>query len=148
MDKHVIVYEQKGHDGVKVMAPVSRSVAQCLVKLKEDLGSDLVSYRIVDKDKVPKDRYFRDAWVACEYEGVKHDIEKCKEVHKDKLRLERNKKLAALDAPMMRAMELEDLDQIAELKKLKQDLRDLPESFDMDSLNTLDEIRMYRPDIL
>lgn len=148
MSKQVIVYRLKGRETVSVLTPIEASIASCLVRLKEEHGEDLVFYRIVNKEDVPVDRYFRNAWIECEEKAIKHDIEKCKKIHVDNLRIERNKKLAELDAPMLRALEDDNKELVAELKAMKQELRDMPANLDMDNLNSLEEIKAVRPDIL
>lgn len=55
--------------------------------------------------EVPSDRTFRNAW--CWTGKVDHDMEKCRAIHRDRLRVARAPKLAALDVAQLRGQDVE-----------------------------------------
>ena len=77
----------------------------------------------VQPSDCPSDRSFRDAWT---FDGTNFsvDITKAKEIHKDKIRLAREKKFEELDVEFQRALET-SADTSAIVAK-KQALRDAP----------------------
>ena len=77
----------------------------------------------VQPSDCPTDRSFRDAWT---FDGTNFgvDITKAKEIHKDRIRFAREKKLAELDVDFQRALETSS-DTTAIVAK-KQVLRDYP----------------------
>ena len=79
----------------------------------------------VQPSDCPTDRSFRDAWT---FDGTNFgvDITKAKEIHKDKIRLAREKKFEELDVEFQRALET-SADTSAIVTK-KQALRDAPSS--------------------
>ena len=58
-------------------------------------------------------------------------MEKARGIQMDKIREMRNKELAALDITFMRAVEDGDTDAQATIKSKKQELRDIPQTFDL-----------------
>jgi len=92
-----------------------------------------VEYKIVDTSDIPEDKDF---YRALNYD-LKIDIKKAKEIQKDKIRIERDKKLKELDIAFMLA--LENSMDYSDIIKQKQALRDLPQKVDI--CKTLDDIR-------
>lgn len=83
--------------------------------------------KIVDDDLIPTDRTFRDAW---EFNGnyISENLNKSKEIHKDRLRQQRKSMLEELDAQFMQALEKgKDTKAIA---AEKQRLRDITKHVD------------------
>lgn len=108
-----------------------------------------VRYRIIDKDQLPQDRYFRNAWTD-EYDTETVDIHrgKAEKIHMDKLRIERNKKLKELDLEFMLALEKGDNVAKDQLVQKKQQLRDMPQNEDLTRHKTLEDLKNYIPNIL
>ena len=91
---------------------------------------------IVEDDAIPEDRTFRDAW---DFDGEKifEDVNKAKEIHKNRLRQERKALLEATDVQFMKALETgEDTKQIVIEKQRLRDVTKL-----VDSCNTIEEIK-------
>lgn len=82
------------------------------------------SWRVVDREAIPKDRTFRDAW-HCSDRGIEHDLEKCRDIHRDHLRQERAELLPKLDVDWMRATAVGDIVSAAEVEAERQRLRDI-----------------------
>jgi hypothetical protein len=85
-----------------------------------------VSWERVAEGDIPHEhREYRNAW-ALNGAAVHVDIQKARDVHRDRLRLERIPLLAALDVEFMRAIERGDATVQAEVAARKQALRDAP----------------------
>lgn len=85
--------------GLSIVTP-ARSEEEAWKKLPKDA----INPKWIDDSVIPKDRSFRNAWKD---DGVKieHDIMKCRNITKERLRIERAPKLAALDIEFQRAIE-------------------------------------------
>jgi hypothetical protein len=106
-----------------------------------------VSYQIVDESKIPVDRTFRDGWVVgkgC----VEHDLAKCRELHRQKLREMRAPLLADLDVSYMRADESGDQLAKEEIKAKKQALRDVTADPRIDAAASIDDLKNAIPRVL
>jgi hypothetical protein len=77
---------------------------------------------------IPEDYTYRDAWTLQEYKIVV-DKKKAMQIHLDRLRIIRNKKLEELDRDQLRY--LSDSVKLAEIEAKKQVLRDLPARKDL-----------------
>ena len=75
------------------------------------------------------------------------NMAKARGIQMDKIREVRNKELAALDIPFMKALEDGDTDSQATIKTKKQILRDIPQTFDL-TTDTPEELKNKWPDSL
>jgi len=71
--------------------------------------------------------------------GPSINISKARGLQMDKIRKVRNKELANLDVPFMKALEDGDTDSQATVKTKKQILRDIPQTFDLTTENNSPE---------
>jgi hypothetical protein len=106
-----------------------------------------VELRILDNSEFPTDRTFRDAWEDLGIGSVQVNLPKARGIHMDKIRLVRNNELANLDVPFMKALEDGDTDTQATIKIKKQELRDIPQTFDL-TTDTPEELKNKWPDSL
>jgi hypothetical protein len=106
-----------------------------------------VSWRTVPNEFVDgsESRSFRNAW--CDDGGVKpgHDMVKARDIHMDRIRVERDKELERLDAEYMRADEQGNILLKQQLAAQKQTLRDLPTTFDLTVARTAEELDALWP---
>jgi len=63
------------------------------------------------------------------------NMTKARAIHMDKIRTVRNKQLADLDVPFMRAVETGDASELARIASEKQVLRDIPQTLDLTTDN-------------
>lgn len=110
---------------------------------KEGSGSD---YEIVDSADLPS-REFRNAWKK-EGSAIGHDMEKCRAIHKEKMRLARKPKLEALDTEYQRADEADDKAKKKEIAARKQALRDVTADARVAEAKTPEELKLVWPEIL
>ncbi len=90
--------------------------------------------------EIPSDYYFRDAWTF--KDGfVTIDMDKAREVHKEKLRALRIPLLDALDVAYQRKDESGDAAGKAAIAKKKQALRDITKHPDIESAKTPEELK-------
>lgn len=99
---------------------------------------------IVETDDIPTDRTFRNAW---KQDGRKiiHDMDKCREIHRDRLRAARAPMLAALDVEYQRADEASDGQKKKDVAARKQALRDVTSHPDIDAAQTVDDLKAVWP---
>jgi hypothetical protein len=76
------------------------------------------------------------------------NLDKAREIHKDKMREARAPKLAALDVQFMRAVEQADAAKQAEIAAEKQALRDVTKDPDIAAATDVDELKAAWPAIL
>ena len=72
------------------------------------------------------------------------NMAKARVIHMDKIRAVRNKQLAGLDVPFMRAVETGDASELARIGSEKQVLRDIPQTLDL-TTDTPEELKAIWP---
>jgi len=73
------------------------------------------------------------------------NMPKARGIHMDRIRQVRNKELANLDVPFMKALEDGDTDVQVTLKVKKQELRDIPQTFDL-TTDTPEQLKELWPE--
>jgi len=101
---------------------------------------DVVSWRVIRYEDIPKDRTYRDA-LADDGTKLHHDMSKAREIHREHLRSFRGKALADLDVEYQRADEKGDKAGKARVVALKQELRDITAHPDIEAAQTTDELK-------
>ena len=129
-----IVY--KTETGIAVVHPTGEVPVETLMitAVPEEYRS---TARIVEDDCIPADRTFRDAWDFDDDGIITEQIDKAKEIHKDRLRAERKPLFAELDVKYIR--NLEEGGEVAGIINEKQRLRDITKL--VDKCKTIDEIK-------
>lgn len=95
---------------------------------------------------LPENRMFRDAWCKCsKNEKVVINEDKAKELHMERIRAVRNKKLEDLDKESIRY--LANADKLKEVEEEKQKLRDIPQNFEVDKFDLKDPTKGWPKDI-
>ena len=109
----------------------------------------MVDTYIVDKDgnqtnasevTVPSDRHFRGAW-SLSGKVISEDMDKAKEIFKDKIREVRLPLLDAEDVVYMKAMEADDASAKTASVTKKNALRDAPAASAISSADTIDKLK-------
>ena len=83
---------------------------------------------IKDEDIQCESKIFRNSW-KLKNGKVVEDLAKAKEIHMERIRHKRNKKLEGLDLDFMLALEAGNGPKLDSLREEKQKLRDLPQKF-------------------
>ena len=108
----------------------------------------IFSYEAVAfRQSVPADRTFRDAWIW-DGSAIAHDMAKCREIHKNRMRHARKPLLEALDVEYMRANEAGDVAKRLAVVKKKQELRDVTADPRIESAKTPEELKAVWPECL
>jgi hypothetical protein len=129
------IIHQNEHGGVTLTWPTGElPIEQVLIK---DCPSGAI---IVDLDSLPENHDFFNAW-EIDGNGVKVNIEKAKEITRQRIRNERAPLLTQQDVAFQRAIESNS--DFAAIVLEKQRLRDLTKQVDV--ANTLDELRAIKP---
>ena len=107
---------------------------------------------ITDDSLVPSDHdcdnlcVFFDAWVLNEERSAVVDMTRARDIQMDKIRVSRDRALEALDIDWMKAQETQDQTEISRVKDAKQRLRDLPQTFSLDSYLTPETLKRAWPE--
>lgn len=125
--------------GVSVVTPCA-SIEEAWAKLPPEA----INPEIVEDSVIPLDRTFRNAWKAG-YGAVLHDMEKCREIHRDRIREARQPVLESLDVAYMRAIECADVALQEQIISQKQALRDAPADPAIDAAKTPEELKNIWP---
>lgn len=137
-----IVYT-RSDGGLSVVHPVRNRLGETLTtdaqieqRAWDKLPADAINPRWADASEIPQDRTFRNAWVDA---GTKidHDLGKCQDITKARLRTERAPLLAALDVEFMRA--LEEGKPTEAIVAQKQVLRDV--TAQVDAISDIEELK-------
>jgi len=107
-----------------------------------------VSWRIIPANYVPttpEDRAYRDALTDLGTLPLAHNIQKARDIHRDKIRRARARKFADLDTAMLRAVEADDKAEQRRIGDVKQRLRDLPADPAIDQAQTIEQLKAFWP---
>lgn len=129
-DGSIIILRVK--DGIDVYTEIDRWVSAKKDKVKTVNGQYAVVS--VEEDDIPSDRYFRDAWDKY----LQVDMTKAREIHMNRIRVQRDKRLVELDKRIYG----DDYD------GERNDLRNIPQTFDLSSAGTTEELKAMWPDDL
>jgi hypothetical protein len=105
---------------------------------------DLSSAREITLAELPQDRTFRDAWGH----DLKPDIEKSRNIHRDRMRKARAPLLAELDVAYQRADETGDTKAKKDIAAKKAALRDVTKASAIDQAKTVEALLAVWPDVL
>lgn len=103
-------------------------------------------YIVIEKQSLPQDRIFRDAWKLVG-DAVEIDRDKAEELHMNRLRYLRKKSLEKLDVEYFKALSVNDNIRIEDINNIKQNLRNMPDTYDLTEL-PLEELHLAKPDYL
>ena len=123
------------------------------------MSEDVKTYVVVEGQSLdtteydlPKNLRFSDAWAIGHDQNNKQivviDIEKAKEVWKDRMREARTPILSKLDSQYFMALEKQDTDWASSIAQTKQLLRDVTKLPELLSATTIEEIESIWPEIL
>jgi hypothetical protein len=126
--------------GLSVVHPVE-SLPEVIARLPKDA----TNVQVIEDSELPKDRTFRNAWKSTNG-FIEHDMEKCREIHREKLRRLRKPKLEAADVEFIRALE-QGLP-TPEIAARKQALRDVTADPAIESATSPEELKSVIPAVL
>lgn len=138
---HFVLNDHHGIVQVATDANVQREID------RSAYDSPVVSWRRMDRSEIPADRTFRNAWVDGG-KSVSVDMNKAREIHRDRLREARAPLLAELDTTQLRAIVAEDKATVSDLETQKQSLRDVTGDAAIDAAQTTEELKAVWPEVL
>jgi len=115
--------------------------------ISKDIPTNASNINILEEQNVPKDREFRNAW-KLDASGISIDMQKAKELKRQKLRLLRIPFLKNLDTEYLRADENGDTAEKQRIAQQKQALRDVTSDPAIEAASTPEELKAVMPDIL
>lgn len=104
----------------------------------DKLPADAISPRFADARELPADRAFRDAWVDTGA-AIEHDLEKAKDLTKERLRTESASLIALNDVALRDALLAQDGQKIAAATTERDRLRDVTKL--ADAASSLDALK-------
>ena len=137
----VIVYNRNGV--LEVCRPVSKEKEQEAWDKCFKYHSDA---RWIDDSELTLDRGFRAAWI--DEGGLKVDMVRARNIHRDRLRALRAPKMAALDIEYMRADEAGNESRKSSIAIQKQVLRDVTDDPKIENALTPEELKAVLPECL
>jgi len=139
----------KTHDGVQIMTLLNNGdLTDSLNKWALMHPNQYISHREMPDEAIPTDRTFRNAWADITSElTIDIDMAKAREIHLDRIRIQRNSELSKLDVEVMKAQDIGDTEKLAQIRQRKQELRDLPTTLrpTLDAANSVDELKAIQP---
>lgn len=132
-----IVYT-RADGGLSIVTPVE-SVELAM----KDVPKDALNVRVVEDNEIPQDRTFRNAWV--DRDGITHDMDKAREIHRNRLRQMRAPKFAPLDAAYMKADEAGNVSLKGVIAAQKQILRDVTADTAIEAAKDVEELKAAIP---
>jgi len=123
-------------DGVDAKKEINR--------IKADMGDDYASHISCEDDEIPADRTFRNAWRR----DLTVDMDKAREIHKNRMREARAPKLTELDVAFQRAMEINDTAEIEKIVARKNSLRNVTATPAIAEAKTPEELKAIWPLVL
>ena len=122
---------------------VTHPAENCGLTTEEIAEKDLPDgkpYKIMDSSKLPESSIFRDAWVADDNWTISIDMERAREVWRNKIRFARASKWEQLDVAYMKALEISgDVSEIVEEKIM---LRDFPNQESIELSESVEELEL------
>lgn len=107
--------------------------------------SEGADFQIVHVSELPQDRYFRNSW---KYENgkVSVDMAKAKDFHLSKIREARDRQLEKLDKDFNKYFGQKKQQLADQVEAQRQQLRDIPQTFDLSQANSPKELKALWPD--
>lgn len=146
MAKYIL---ERSDGGVSIMNVVEGSLLEEIRKWEDTSNGVkiLSSVEVVDAD-IPIDRTFRDAWTKLPSSGIQIDMPKAREIWRDYLRSLRGSRLRDLDVAYIRALEINDRQEMNRITALKQALRDVTQNPAIEAAQTPEQLKAFIPEIL
>jgi hypothetical protein len=134
--------------GVSVLSLIGDADEETEVeKWKKSSPGEYVSHREMSDSVIPVDRTFRASWVDTSPDPViDHDMEKCREIWKDRMREARKPKFEYLDCQFMVALETGS--DASEIIASKKELRDVTIDPRLLTASTPDDLKSVWPEVL
>lgn len=133
--------------GVSVMRIYSENtVEEEIQKWHADDQANVASTLQTTEDKILPQDEFRDSWTL-QGADIVYDLEKARTLQLDRIRIERQPLLAALDVQYQMADEKGDDAQKKTIAAQKQALRDATEALKAQELSSIEDVRAAMPDL-
>ena len=148
------IFYTRPDGGVSVVCPAPEFMARFESEAEgidavraKDVPADAANIWEGDVGDLPHRGSFRNAWKQTDATAPEVDMPKARAIKTDRIRPERNERLAALDIDYMRADEAGDTTEKERVAVVKQELRDLPATIqpDLDAIDQPEELEVYEP---
>lgn len=127
--------------------PTDENVRYEILKTFEDHPEQPQKWRMVDAALIPEDRTFRGAWED-DGEKIIHNMEKAREIHRERIHYARQGKIKELDVAYQRADEDGNPDGKRAVVAKKQILRNLPDATEIRNAKTPEDLKAFWPEDL
>jgi hypothetical protein len=139
-------------DSIAIMQFVTRADGFTREATREEIEKEIrktlnfKSWRIIERNEIPSDRYFRNAWI--DNGKIEVDMAVAKDIHKEKLRRLREPLFAELDKQYLIADEKNNQVLKSEIISEKQKLRDITIHPAIDAASSPEELKVAAINIL
>ncbi len=106
----------------------------------------IVSWTEITETDLPE-RTYRNAWTT-KGNKIEHDMVKARDLHREKLRIERFHQLEVLDIDYMKALETTNTSEQAAIIQKKNKLRDVTVDLRIDAAKNIEELKALTLDLL
>lgn len=129
------------------LSPAEIAIWRMNVHFTDYTGPVPLTCRECPDSELLSDRYFRDAWED-RPGAIIVNLVKARPIHMSRIRQVRDVELAKLDVPFLRAVETGNVLEQQRLAAQKQALRDLPQTFGLETFTTPEALKAAWPTIL
>lgn len=126
------------------MHVVSPAIEDLEAVMKKSIPAGATNVQVVDSSVIPADRTYRNGWKAGKGK-IDFDMGKCREIHKDMMRVARVPLMKNLDVEYMRADERGDAATKAQIATKKQTLRDITDDPAISAASTPEQLKAVWP---
>ncbi len=140
----VIAY-QRADGGVSICNPAPGWIAELMTN---DVPADAANVEVMDRSALPTSREFRNAWEKPGVGAPQVNMPKARMIHMTRIRRHRDVRLLELDVEYIRADESKDQVEKDRITALKQELRDLPSTFDLSIYPTPETLSASWPEVV
>lgn len=131
-----MIYAITKEDGsLAIMRIIKGNINEEIKKWEETQESKAVSFREIKEEDVPSLREYRDAWID-DGKRIKHDMNKARDIQMTRIRKKRDELLEKLDVEQLKGIDV---------SSQKQNLRDIPQKFDLTKFETLEALSNAMP---
>jgi hypothetical protein len=102
----------------------------------------IIGWEEIEDENIVSDRTFRNAWITKGGKKIDHDMNKAREIHREKLRAARVPILEKLDVDYIIADENNNSDEKNRIVKDKQRLRDITKDPRIDAANNIEALKI------
>ena len=153
-NKKLIIFERPD-GGISITAPVrSQKIGEEIEDYYTNISKRVLMslppgtkfIGLLQRDEIPKSRYFRNQWKINDDKKIEVDMEKAREHKMAIIRAERNRRLDNSDKLWNMVQDVGSDEDKKRMKGVRQALRDVPQNINLGVVQTAEELEKLEPD--